>query len=362
MKRLPLFVAALLSTAVCGVLAGEAPDRGAVAATGFIALGGQAANGFAIPEGMRLESTQGPDQKGRTRERYQQYFGDVPVYGGQLTLRRDSAGRIVRVTGNYFPHINPTNRPKLTADEAKHRAAAHVPDAAETWKTEQLIDPKSGQYFYRVENQGFDTRPTHWIDAETGAVLKQFDSVARLEGSYGIGVKGDEKSLAGLTLYEPSGKKDKTPYKLKSADGRLITYDAKSSWWRLVTSKPGTLAVDDNDQWTQAGTTSPGQAAVVDATYYADLVDRYFAEGQDTDVLALDPAKWSQIRSTAHYRMSDPCSAFWNGERMVYGDGDGVKCREMSGALDVVGHELTHAVNDPLYIAPHSIRRIRGTK
>jgi Zn-dependent metalloprotease len=37
-------------------------------------------------------------------------------------------------------------------------------------------------------------------------------------------------------------------------------------------------------------------------------------------------------------------NAFWNGEQMAYGDGDGVVFRSFTGSLDVVGHELTHGV------------------
>jgi Zn-dependent metalloprotease len=37
-------------------------------------------------------------------------------------------------------------------------------------------------------------------------------------------------------------------------------------------------------------------------------------------------------------------NAFWNGEQMAYGDGDGEIFRDFTGSLDVVGHELTHGV------------------
>ncbi|QEL15682.1 M4 family metallopeptidase [Limnoglobus roseus] len=37
-------------------------------------------------------------------------------------------------------------------------------------------------------------------------------------------------------------------------------------------------------------------------------------------------------------------NAFWNGEQMAYGDGDGVIFKRFTGSLDVVGHELTHGV------------------
>jgi Zn-dependent metalloprotease len=37
-------------------------------------------------------------------------------------------------------------------------------------------------------------------------------------------------------------------------------------------------------------------------------------------------------------------NAFWNGEQMAYGDGDGVVFRRFTSSLDVIGHELTHGV------------------
>jgi len=37
-------------------------------------------------------------------------------------------------------------------------------------------------------------------------------------------------------------------------------------------------------------------------------------------------------------------NAFWNGQQMVFGDGDGVIFNGFTGCIDVIGHELTHGV------------------
>jgi Zn-dependent metalloprotease len=47
--------------------------------------------------------------------------------------------------------------------------------------------------------------------------------------------------------------------------------------------------------------------------------------------------------STVHYG-HDYDNAFWNGEQMVYGDGDGEVFTAFTGPLDVTGHELTHGI------------------
>jgi Zn-dependent metalloprotease len=50
-----------------------------------------------------------------------------------------------------------------------------------------------------------------------------------------------------------------------------------------------------------------------------------------------------RLVSTVHYG-SGYANAFWNGEQMVYGDGDGTIFTEFTGPLDVTGHELAHGV------------------
>ena len=37
-------------------------------------------------------------------------------------------------------------------------------------------------------------------------------------------------------------------------------------------------------------------------------------------------------------------NAFWDGQEMVFGDGDGVLFTRFTASLDVIGHELTHGV------------------
>jgi bacillolysin len=49
------------------------------------------------------------------------------------------------------------------------------------------------------------------------------------------------------------------------------------------------------------------------------------------------------IVSSAHFDV-DYNNAFWNGEQMVYGDGDGMIFSPLTQGLDVIAHELTHGV------------------
>ena len=49
------------------------------------------------------------------------------------------------------------------------------------------------------------------------------------------------------------------------------------------------------------------------------------------------------LDATVHYGL-DYDNAFWNGERMVFGDGDGEVFRRFTASVSVVGHELAHGV------------------
>ena len=66
--------------------------------------------------------------------------------------------------------------------------------------------------------------------------------------------------------------------------------------------------------------------------FFADVYDR---NSIDDEGLHLD--------ATVHYgRRYD--NAFWNGQQMVFGDGDGDLFNRFTIAIDVIGHELTHGV------------------
>ena len=43
---------------------------------------------------------------------------------------------------------------------------------------------------------------------------------------------------------------------------------------------------------------------------------------------------------------NDYANAFWDGQQMVFGDGDGSTFADLTGSLDVIAHELTHGVTE----------------
>ncbi|WP_041819960.1 M4 family metallopeptidase [Streptomyces davaonensis] len=85
----------------------------------------------------------------------------------------------------------------------------------------------------------------------------------------------------------------------------------------------------------------PGKDATVNRAYAGlgatfDLFLKAYARNSiDGDGLPLD--------ATVHYE-KDYNNAFWNGEQMVFGDGDGEIFLDFTIPIDVIGHELAHGV------------------
>ena len=102
---------------------------------------------------------------------------------------------------------------------------------------------------------------------------------------------------------------------------------------RQGTALPGALVREE-------GQASPGDESVdeaydgLGATW--DLYDQAFSRD------SLDDAGMELI-ATVHYGQ-DFQNAFWDGEQMIFGDGDGVYFESFTDAVDVIGHELTHGV------------------
>ncbi len=317
------------STAGSPSPAATAPAKAAAAhdaSNGLIALDGTVAAGYRLPADLHQTwSATYPD--GTSQTHYQQVVAGADVFNGQVTVLRNKAGAVTSVIGAHYDGLEPANATKLSTADVKAKAARLLGTAG-TRSADLQLDPRDGHLFYTVETQRFAHRWVQWMDASTGKVEKKYDAVA--EGD-GVGVKGDQKAIDTTQA--------NSVWQLVTADGRQQTYDAKNG-----TTLPGDLMTDADNHWDLAlpGNASPSQPPGVDAHYYAGLIDDFYGAVFNRD--SIDNAGMPII-STVHYD-AGYCNAFWNGEQMTYGDGDGVACKPLSGGLDVVGHELTHGVTE----------------
>lgn len=116
-----------------------------------------------------------------------------------------------------------------------------------------------------------------------------------------------------------------------SAQGRRTIFDCQSSTdldtARLARSEDGAASSDDavNRAFEGFGTTRQ---------FYHDVFDRDSIDGRG---MRLD----GFVHRGVNYN-----NAFWDGARMVFGDGDGIVFTDFTKSLDVIAHELAHGVTE----------------
>jgi Zn-dependent metalloprotease len=128
--------------------------------------------------------------------------------------------------------------------------------------------------------------------------------------------RGRREAIGGSFLLTPAGEKRRT------------IYDAKNG-----TQLPGRLVRGEGDP--------PVQDLAVNEAYDGagatfDLYKEIFGRNSIDD-------RGLRLDSTIHYGKKYD-NAFWNGNQMVYGDGDGELFNRFTISIDVIGHELTHGV------------------
>lgn len=157
----------------------------------------------------------------------------------------------------------------------------------------------------------------------------------------GIGLDGTTRSLntgrIGTEYYLIDASRPMYVPPIGQERGVIATWDAQSD---TVGNAYGSLtrAKDPNNDNNFNDNTK--LRAAVDAHYFAGVVYAYYKNIHGRN-------SWNNnggtLKNVVHY-LNKYNNAFWNGYWMTFGDGDGVTFSNLAGALDVIGHELTHGV------------------
>ncbi|MDI3284449.1 M4 family metallopeptidase [Polyangium sp. 15x6] len=242
------------------------------------------------------------NDEGEAINRLAQSIRGVPVFGGEAIVRLDRRGQLQTVRDYLHRNLKVETRPALAEIDAR-KAAYNAVDGVVSREigTDLQIVPRpmlGAALTYRVQlegtlNDGSPTMPVVFVDAQTGEIVDQYDNLQT------------GKSLQTYTLNNGTS--------FNSATLKLTT--------------------------TGTTTTGSGDAVVTQAHENAGRTyDFYFNNfGRDSYT-----GTGSTIKSYAHYS-TGYVNAYWDGTRMVYGDGDNVNSSALT-VLDVVAHELTHAV------------------
>jgi len=281
------------------------------------------------------------DRLGMTTYRTQLTVDNIPVYGAEWLVHADKNGRVLAMNGQLEPQLANENwhkSIKLSSEKAIKTAENALDFTPE--KDTFTTDPKADLYLYQKDKtwmpvyqvqltflNPYPARMFYFINAENGKIVDSYNALETATGS-GVGVLGDTKSLNTTLQNGTYYLIDKT----KPMSGTITTYTANNR-----TSLPGSNVTDADNNFN-----STSQAPAVDAHYYAGVVYDYY---YNTFGRNSYDNNGSTLKSSVHYS-TNYNNAFWDGTQMVYGDGDGTTFIPLSGALDVIGHELTHAVTE----------------
>jgi bacillolysin len=309
---------------------------------------------------------------GRTIERADQYYKGVRVFGGDVARQLGERGIVRSVYGTLYSGLTLATDPELSADDVRDRVnrLAGVEQAA-TNNPELVILPlapggrpalatadESPVYrlAWRMRAVTNDVDIVqYFLDAATGAILLQYsDKQSQSTVGLGTGVLGDQKKVSA------SGSSGSFIARDLLRPPSIQTDDMKGDPNRTFSFLVGAVNLGQSDiassadnKWTDG--------AVVDAQVYAGYTyDYYFKrfgrrglDDNNIKILGLvNPVRRADFNLYFRNFGDFFTNAFYAGNGiMVYGVGlpAGFTSRGQtwdftSGAIDIVGHELSHGV------------------
>ncbi|PWK11255.1 M4 family metallopeptidase [Tumebacillus permanentifrigoris] len=271
--------------------------------------------------------------------KFNRQLNGIPVFGDQLIVHEDN-GRLTGVTGKYKALTPTATQATISKTDAEQKAVA------KTGFTGLLSVPSNGvlTYFpsgdkailtYKVNVCYLATdQPGDWtifVNATDGSIVESYNSAADIVGT-GTGVFNDTKKINTV--------KKGTQYYLEDRTKAMYVNGSTISTYTFNHGSLSQTYVTDADN----NFNGEEQKAAVDAHFYAGKVYDFYKNVMGRNSYDNQGAT---IISGVHYSTGYN-NAFWSSSmgQMVYGDGDGTEMVSLSGALDVIGHELTHAVTE----------------
>ena len=303
---------------------------------------------------LDIQSTQDDTQiAGRVHERLKQMYKGVPVFGGQLVRQMDGRS-IISLSGRLYSDIDLDVTPQISAGQAGDRAvlASSIEAAGAHVYGEPVLYvlPVDEGYklVYRMQvRSDWDIRDVA-VDAVTGSIIysrSQIETESVI--GQGTGVLGDPKKMAvnsNTSSYEAIDRLRPAPAFTLDFRGSVSRLNSFLNTGFLFNSD---IATDSDNVWTDTPTVD---AHVYQGWVYDYYFKRHGRHGLDDRNLEIDGIVHPLARSEATRQSPDVVGTFINNAffccdgLMMYGDGDGRLFNYLAGALDVVGHEMSHGV------------------
>lgn len=299
------------------------------------------------------------DPMGIVHERYQQTYKGMPVEGGICILHIDK-GRVIALNGSIEPtpalDMQPTI-PFLSEEQARSKALSQINATHYRWQSpEQEAHLKQEQnrpdasYFPKaklvyarpIQNENAEMRLCYKFDIYAETPLRRADVLIDAQNGQSIAImdKLCTGNSNGTAVTKYSGTRSivtdslsPSSYRLRetSRGGGIFTYDNNHQ-----TGFVNNDFTDADNFWNNVN--SNQDEAATDAHWGAEMTYDYY---QNIHGRASIDNNNMPVRSYVHYG-TNYVNAFWDGDRMAYGDGSGTVTALT--CLDIAGHEMTHGV------------------
>lgn len=282
--------------------------------------------------------------------RFGQVHRGLPVFGAQylVHLAGGPAGAAVSsVNGHVFTELDSPTTPRLTAAEATSLVPLRIrPMVADAVSPEGLTIVPVGDgalaYEFVVTGSSFGAPAKRrvFINALTGGVVLSYGEL-RYDGAVtgtGRTAHGREVTLNAFQRGSSFELRDRGRSMFSVSGGEIKTHDVLGQ--AVYNPTDGNLVRSSSSEFSGANTSS----GAVDAHWGAgEVYEFYLSLGRDSiDGMG---TTITSIVNAADDRTGGPLfNAFWDGEKMIYGNPNPDELYPLSADLDVVGHELTHGV------------------
>ncbi|PEW80534.1 peptidase M4 family protein [Bacillus cereus] len=288
-------------------------------------------------------------ESGTTHVKLVEKHNNIPVYGSDQTVTLDKENNVKAFFGQVIPNLDDKNIPafaNISAEQAETIAKTDIEKEIgkvknyDGVKKDLFVYEKDGNYYlaYLVKASISKPAPGYWhyfVDATNGNVIEKYNAVDNITG-FGYGVLGGRQSFE---IAQDTKTGEFNLFDGKRGQG-IHTFDAENmdeNWFNLFSQILGYTGeeVKSKSKFFE-------DKAAVDAHVNAGKVYDYYKKTFNRNSFDDQGAK---LISTVHVGESWN-NAAWNGVQMMYGDGDGKTFIPLSAGLDVIGHELTHAVTE----------------
>jgi Zn-dependent metalloprotease len=298
------------------------------------------------------------DELGYVHTRYLQYFNEFPVNSSML-ITHSKNGLISSINGDFYQNFNTEYQPLISEEKALEFALLKINAQKYKWENkeeenemkEALNDPSfsyapTGELVIaHVKDASFEGenmrlafkfniyaelplyRAHVFVDARTGEVILEEDLIHYADV---VGTANTKYSGNQTITCDNNGTNQ---YRLRET-GRgngISTFNLNNS-----TSYSNTEFTNNSATWNITGTNQ----VATDAHFGAEKTYDYFLETFNRN--SIDGNGFTLL-SYVHYGNNFE-NAFWDGNRMTYGDGNSSNGTNPFTGLDLCGHEVTHGL------------------